>query len=119
MLCSQRGQRVGRQPPEREPPPRPFLRRNPPIARHVGSGPGQLSELADLEQHEIRVGRRGGRTLARIVGDRVQFAFDTFAQLRRSPPVQVPQSLLHPVLTQAGELAEELIAVHPIRWHVR
>jgi hypothetical protein len=114
---AQRGQRVARQPAERQAPARPLLRGDAPVSCEVRTCPGELGEVADLPQHDARVGRLGCRALTYCVLSGIQLAFDTLAQLCWTPPIQIPQSLLDPVLVEAGELGEEFVAVHPVQRH--
>jgi hypothetical protein len=57
--------------------------------------------------------------LAPILLVRVDLGFDAFARGRRASPVQVPQGFLEALLVQRGQLAEELLAVHPSDRHGR
>jgi hypothetical protein len=114
---AQRGQRIGCQPAERQPPARPLLRGDAPVSCDVRTCSGESGEVADLPQHGVRVGRLGRRAFACCVLGGIQLAFDALAQLRRASPVQVPQGLLDLVLVETCELGEELVAVHPVQGH--
>jgi hypothetical protein len=50
---------------------------------------------------------------------RVDLGFDAFPRGRRASPIQVPQGLLQALLVQRGQLAKELLAVHPSDRHGR
>jgi hypothetical protein len=107
------------QPPEGGPPLGALLRGHPPVTGDVGAGAGQLGELADLVQNQVRIGRCRGFAYAAVPDCGVQLGLDALPQCSRSAPVQVPQHLRQRILTQRRELGEELVPVHPPGWHGR
>jgi len=67
----------------------------------------------------VGVGGLLGGALDAAVLVRVDLGLDAFARGRRASPVQIPQGLPQALLVQGGELAEELLAVHPSGRHGR
>jgi hypothetical protein len=80
-------------------------------------GPQARRTAWDFSQHGARVGWLGSHALTYCVLGGIQPAFDALPQLRRTPPIQVPQNLLGPVLVEAGEFGEEFVTVHPVQGH--